>query len=170
MLATFFNISETITTSKDVVLTPFGSVTFRVDRSVKKTKLEYLLPFRRYSTGSKSPERDISLFLFLFLKPSKKRCLTVARRSRDSDHCRVTVHDFIFQKRFERLKRPKTVWFDIVGRQSKTELEYSRVPFQRYLTGKTARERVTRYFFLFFKAVRSAFLILLEPFFVKFET
>ena len=31
-----------------------------------KTKLEYLLPFRRYSTGSQSPEHVISLFLFLF--------------------------------------------------------------------------------------------------------
>ena len=32
-----------------------------------KTKLKYLLPFRRYSTGGKSPERDVSLFLFFFL-------------------------------------------------------------------------------------------------------
>ena len=32
-----------------------------------KTELEYLLPFWRYSTGSKSPERDISLFLLFLL-------------------------------------------------------------------------------------------------------
>ena len=33
-----------------------------------KTELEYLLPFRRYSTGSESPERDISLFLLLAVR------------------------------------------------------------------------------------------------------
>ena len=34
-----------------------------------KTELEYLLPFRRYSTGNKSPQRDISLFFSIIIMP-----------------------------------------------------------------------------------------------------
>ena len=57
-----YNISETITTT-ETWLAPFSSVTLPLLATVK-TKLQYLLPFRRYSTGSTSPERDISLFFF----------------------------------------------------------------------------------------------------------
>ena len=60
-----------------------------------ETKLEYLLPFRRYSTRSKSPGRDVSLFLFLLLLSRSRTsfgttCTWLQRSYRSA----FKIHDF----------------------------------------------------------------------------
>ena len=57
-----YNISETIRTTETWVA-PFGSVTLPLGHSKNETQIS--LTVRRYSTGSKSPEGDISLFSLL---------------------------------------------------------------------------------------------------------
>ena len=68
------------------------------------------------------------------LETSKKRCLTVGRRSRDLNHCRVTVQR-LFSKYFpNRLKRPKNVvWQSADGRVTS---DHCRVTVQRLFSKK----------------------------------
>ena len=86
-----YNISETITTTKTWVA-PLVAWLFRL--STVKTKLEYLLPFWRYSTRSKSPERDVSLFLFLLLSRSRTSFGTTCTWLQRSYRSAFEIHDF----------------------------------------------------------------------------
>ena len=63
MLASY-NISETITTTETWVA-PFGSVTLPVGQRGNETQIS--LTVSEIFDGGKSPERDVSLFLFFFL-------------------------------------------------------------------------------------------------------
>ena len=63
------------------------------------------------------------------LETSKKRCLTVGRRSRDPNHFRLTVQRLFFKNFPNRLKRPKNVvWQSADGRVTS---DHCRVTVQR---------------------------------------
>ena len=75
------------------------------------------------------PFSDFFSNFFLIAWNVQKRCLTVGRRSRDLNHCRVTVQR-LFSKIFpNRLKRPKNVvWQSADGRVTS---DHCRVTVQR---------------------------------------